>query len=146
MGRIYRAILVVLFIFIGSLQPVAAIAQNGPGFKTPSNNIFCIIVRPPNDPISYLRCDMMRMSSIIPEKPGDCDLDWGDAFLIAQNGDSGIRICHGDTAKDNDMTILHYGKMWSEGTFTCKSQVDGLTCANPQGHGFMLSRSLQRVF
>jgi hypothetical protein len=145
MNDIYRLLLAVLTLMI-SIHTMPAKAQNGPGFKTPSNNIFCIIVRPENDPISYLRCDIVRFNSPIPEKPGGCDLDWGDAFLIAQNGDVGIRICHGDTAKDNDMSILSYGRMWRQGAFTCKSQLDGLTCTNPKGHGFLLSRSLQRLF
>jgi len=142
-----RVILLIVLALVASSDPVAAIAQNGPGFKTPSNNIFCIIVRPPEEaPISYLRCDIMQVNSTAVDKPEGCTLNWGDAFLVAQNGDSGARICHGDTAKNNNMRVLPYGRMWKQESFTCASQADSLTCTNTKGHGFMLSRSLQRVF
>jgi hypothetical protein len=82
----------------------------------------------------------------MPDKPGDCELNWDDAFLVADNGDFGMRICHSDTAKDDRMTVLHYDRMWKQGAFTCKAQADGLTCTNANGHGFLLSKSLQRLF
>ena len=39
-----------------------------------------------------------------------------------------------------------YGATWQRHGFSCKSEPSGVTCVNPKGHGFELSRSGQRVF
>ena len=41
---------------------------------------------------------------------------------------------------------LGYGQSWEQGCFKCKSEQSGVTCANPSGHGFELSKSSQRAF
>jgi len=41
---------------------------------------------------------------------------------------------------------LAYGKSWRAGTFTCTSQVTGVTCRNRHGHGLFISRRTWRVW
>jgi len=123
-----------------------AAAQLG-GFKTPSNNIFCIL-EPPFEAGrgSDLRCDIMQTQGRLPRPPRDCDLSWGDAFSISENGNFAERICHGDTARNDELMVLPYGTEWRRGPFTCRSETGGLTCRNVRQHGFTVSRSSQRLF
>jgi hypothetical protein len=54
------------------------------GFKTPSGNTYCQIDE------RALRCDLKEMTTR-PRRPSDCDLEWGDAFVIEHDGRSGYR-------------------------------------------------------
>jgi len=143
----HRAIVVSVVVSVAAFLPSIAAAQTALGFKTPSNNIFCII-EPADEtqPDSDLRCDIQQTSSKPPPIPKDCPLSWGDAFSIGQNGNSGIRLCHGDTTRNDELMALPYGSVWNQGSFSCKSQTSGLTCVNRKGHGFMISRAVQKVF
>jgi hypothetical protein len=109
------------------------------GFKTPSSNIHCQLEGSSSDAISVLRCDIRQLDSIPPPKPPYCELDWGQAFAITEDGRVGERICHGDTVINNDLLTLSYGSVWQRAGFTCKSERTGLTCINSPGHGFSLS-------
>jgi hypothetical protein len=111
------------------------------GFKTPSNNIYCQLDE------AVLRCDIKQVSGATPaQRPRNCDLEWGDAFVIERDGRSGYRLCHGDTVANDELLTLSYGSTWNQEGYTCKSQQTGLTCMNPAGHGFSLSRNSQMVF
>ena len=118
----------------------SAAAQQPSGFKSPTGNIHCQSFE------SEVRCDIAQLSSPIPPKPRDCELDWGRAFAVAANSRSGARICHGDTAMDDSLPVLAYGGVWRRGGLTCTSEQTGVTCSNPQGHGFSISRAVQRLF
>jgi hypothetical protein len=126
--------------------PGGASAQSQPGFKMPSNNVYCIIEQGADgQSASDLRCDLQQTSSRRPP-PGDCPLSWGDAFSITADGDRGRLVCHGDTTKNDDLPVLPYGEHWDQDGYSCKSETSGVTCVNGAGHGFMLSRAVQRVF
>jgi hypothetical protein len=117
------------------------------GFKTPSSNIYCQYApRLAADYGPTLRCDMMQISNPLPRRPRDCDLEWGKAFEIAKDSAAGTRVCHGDTVKSDEMPVLNYGTTWQRDGFTCKSEPAGVTCINPLGHGFELSKNSQRIF
>lgn len=117
------------------------------GFRTPSNNIFCLLQGPYEDHAdSDLRCDIQQLSTRPPSPPRDCHLGWGDAFEIGHNADRAERACHGDTVRDDRLPALAYGSEWRQSGFVCRSEVSGLTCANAKGHGFTLSRSVQKIF
>jgi hypothetical protein len=109
------------------------------GFKTQSGNIHCQVDE------RVLRCDLKEMSTR-PRRPRSCDLEWGDAFVIEQNGQSGYRLCHRDTVVNDELLPLSYGNSWSQEGYTCKSEQTGLTCMNSTSHGFSLSRGGQKVF
>jgi hypothetical protein len=129
------------------LLATPAFAQDPAGFKMPSGNVYCQI-EPGYDghPQSDLRCDIMQINGQFPHPPADCDLSWGDAFAISERGRSGIRVCHGDTVRNDELPVLGYGATWNEGGFSCMSSPTGVTCTNSGGHGFSLSRAVQRVF
>jgi hypothetical protein len=119
----------------------AAMAQGAPsGFRSPSGNIHCQYFE------GEVRCDIAQISAPIPPKPRDCELDWGQAFAVAANSASGARLCHGDTAIDDSLPVLPYGNVWRRGNITCTSEQTGVTCSNGLGHGFSLSRAVQRLF
>jgi len=122
-----------------------AMAQDGRvGFRSPSNNIYCIFEEDVGE--DDIRCDIMEITNRPPPRPRDCDLDWGESFAIGSKATSGVRICAGDTVKDDQVPMLPYGKTWQHRGFTCKSEQSGVTCINGKGHGFELSRNAQRVF
>jgi uncharacterized protein DUF6636 len=147
MVMIHCAILVAVIALVANSLPRLAHAQAEMGFKTPSNNIFCIIEPPyENHPDSDLRCDLQQMSSKPPPRPGNCPLSWGDAFSIGQNANMSVLVCHGDTTRNDELGVLAYGSEWKQGGFLCNSEATGLTCVNAKGHGFALSRAVQRVF
>ena len=135
-------------VFVSALAFVApALAQPADelaGFRSPSNNIFCQADKA--DTGYVLRCDVMKISNRPPARPKDCDLDWGRAFEISDNGESGQRLCYGDTVMNEKLAPLAYGATWQRHGFSCKSEQSGVSCVNPKGHGFELSRSAQRMF
>jgi hypothetical protein len=78
--------------------------------------------------------------------PGGFVVIGSDAFEVTAGDTFGTRVCRGDTAVDQALPILHYGAVWNWNGLTCTSETTGLTCLNPRGHGFRLSKSLQEVF
>ncbi len=128
-------------------KPVAA--EQSDGFKSPSGNIHCQSFE--SDPGSgqagrSLRCDIRSITNRLPSRPRDCDLDWGQAFEVDTSAKSAERICHGDTVMDDKLRPLAYGQTWQRDGLNCKSEPSGVTCINPQGHGFELSKGSQRLF
>jgi hypothetical protein len=125
------------------LLTFAANAQSGPtGFQSPSKNITCQYFEYEKE--KSLRCDINAMETR-PQRPADCDLDYGGAFEMNANG-AAARICHGDTVMDKSLPVLAYGEVWQRGGFTCKSEQSGITCFNADRRGFSLARARQEVF
>jgi hypothetical protein len=122
------------------------------GLRMPSNNIVCTVQDPDEnlprvlDLPRVLECEIRNFRPTKHSPPKDCHLGWGDLFSITENGRIGELECHGDTIMHEDVMVLPYGMTWRHGPFTCRSEPNGLTCFNSQGHGFSLSRSSQRVF
>jgi Bacterial SH3 domain len=120
------------------------------GFKSPSGNIHCQAFAgrgtEGGSSKNLLRCDVLQMSSNPPPRPPDCESDWGQAFEIRQGDRLGQRICYSGTVHDEKLLTLSYGETWERLGFKCKSDAAGVTCTNSAGHGFELSRSVQRVF
>jgi hypothetical protein len=126
------------------IAPLPALAQSAPsGFLSPSKNIACQYFADGKN--ADIRCDIMEATVSVP-KPRDCELEWGRAFEISKTGQSGIRICHGDTIMDSKLPVLTYGQTFQRDGFTCKSEQSGVTCLNADRHGFSISRSAQSVF
>jgi hypothetical protein len=56
-------------------------------------------------------------------------------------------VCAGDPGFDPyHAPLLAYGHTWRQFGFTCRAQPGGLTCRNPRGHGWFLSRNRWRMF
>lgn len=136
--------LVVLLLFA---EPHRTKAQDPEGFQTPSHNIYCLVEGPFADgEVPDLRCELAEIASRTPPRPARCEGDWGLGFDVTQNGAVGQRICISDTIKNPSYPILPYGREWTGSGFTCRSETTGLTCSNSEGHGFRLSRGVQRLF
>ena len=120
----------------------AAMAQEG--FRSPSGNIHCQFFAGDSD--VTVRCDLRETSNRPPRRPRDCDLEWGKAFEVSSRSGRGALICHGDTVQDNRLPVLAYGRSVERRGLSCSSDRSGVTCRNPQGHGFALSRAKQSVF
>jgi hypothetical protein len=100
MALVSRTALAAIIAFVSPLLSQLGDAQTVAGFKTQSNNIYCMIESPvDNACVSNLRCDIMQMTDRRAPGPKNCPLSWGDAFAIAQNGTIGVRICHGYTTR-----------------------------------------------
>lgn len=119
-----------------------AMAQDG--FRSPTGNIHCQFFT--SDGESVLRCDLRQISKQSIPRPADCELDFGRAFEISTRATRGTPLCYGDTVQDNRLPMLAYDQTWRRGDLVCVAQRTGVTCKNADGHGFMLSQALQRVF
>jgi len=118
------------------------LAQDFLPFQSPTGNIGCAIML--GDP-AEVRCDLRAFTPSFAEKPADCDVDWGFAFVVGTSG-PGRPICAGDTVMMGDAPVLDYGQSIAAGGFTCLSEPTGMSCTNSQGHGFTIARAAQQVF
>jgi hypothetical protein len=122
-------------------------------FKSPSGNIVCVYTtrgspavvecgirtglkpKPPYTP----RCRELRL-----------DHNADRIGLSATGGRPRPPACSGDAGPyvgSGSARVLGYGKTWSgRGGLSCRSAFAGMTCRNPRGHGFFLSRERWRTF
>jgi hypothetical protein len=133
-----RAVLLSLALMLVALP---AAAQDYLAFRSPTGNIRCAIFLYDG---AYARCDLGQASPSY-RRPGWCDLDWGTGFGVGATG-PGEALCVGDTVWDESAEVLGYGQSLSFGPFTCRSEQTGMTCLNPGGGGFRVSRGSQQVF
>jgi hypothetical protein len=109
---------------------VPAMAAADRHFQTPSHKITCGEF-PSGGPGAFLRCDLLFLND--------------RAAFLRRTGRG--RLNHvTDAVGVPGAAELPYGKTRHFGPFTCTSRVSGLTCRNPAGHGFTVSRQRQRVF
>ncbi len=121
-----------------------ALAQEG--FRSPSGNIHCQFFGAGGGTDATIRCDLRQIANRPPPRPRDCDLEWGQAFVISARATRGTRLCYGDTVQDNRLPVLPYGRSFERGGLRCMSEQSGVSCRNVRGHGFSLSRGAQSVF
>ena len=112
-------------------------------FQSPTGNIGCMAI---TGDTAEIRCDLLELTPSFPNRPADCDLDWGDSFAIGADDRTGSLVCHGDTVFDPAAAILDHGITARFGPFTCASKKTGMTCTNAAGHGFAIARARQSVF
>lgn len=130
-----------IILAMAAVSPAAALAQELPeGFRTPTGNVQCLFFD-----ISSVRCSIATVSNRLPNRPADCELEWGHDFGLHAGSREGERLCVGDTIAE-DYPVLPYGESARHGAIVCRSARKGVTCINGDGAGFELSRSLQRVF
>lgn len=113
-------------------------------FETPSQNIQCVVGQEPG--ISDLACTIIERSGrpAFP-KPADCTSDWGHDFFMTNTG--AVRmLCQPLSRARDGFDRADYGVTGRFGGFVCHSSKKGLECKNEVGHGFFLSRSVQKVF
>jgi hypothetical protein len=112
-------------------------------FRTPSDNIHCLV----SSDEESIDCEIITVTvqSPLPERPSDCDLEWGQRFYMKEKGQAEL-ICTGDSVRDHKAKIVPYGENYAFGLFTCSSEKKGLSCYNNDGHGFFLSKEKQTLF
>jgi hypothetical protein len=111
--------------------------------QTPSGNIHCLF----STEAAAIDCEIIDITqrSPAPERPADCDLEWGNRFYLKAQGEAEL-ICTGDTLRNAEAQVVAYGETWAWGKLSCESAETGLSCSNEDGHGFMLSKAKQVVF
>jgi hypothetical protein len=115
---------------------------NSVGFRSPSKNIHCAGFMDAGG--TSLRCDILQNNAPIPERPKDCQIDYGNAFNMTLKGKS-VRLCYGDTVADA-YPVLQYGTTWKWAGFVCTSSTTGVRCMNLSGHGWQINKSAQTLF
>ena len=132
-------------------------------FSSPSKNIFCVFYpeqlsdsryRTPYVD-AYIRCDILQFNPTLKNVPrqsqedinifGRCTVSQMKAFIIEDQAMYAKSYCPTDVPAPEQF-VLEYGKNFSRGGLMCNSQMNGMTCQNSQGHGFFLSRNLQKLF
>lgn len=116
-------------------QPDSSFEQ----FQSPSRNIGCIALD------QTVRCDIRERSWAAPQRPADCELDYGNAVSLTA-GDAPRFVCAGDTAL-NDGPVLEYGRTNTVGLLSCTSTEAAMRCRDTEtGRGFAISRESYRLF
>ena len=109
--------------FLLCLLASPAAAQDYVNFHAPSGNIQCAIFT------------------------GEyAEFDWGSSFAVDAVSRKGYLACVSDAVANDDGLELGYGKSIALGGFECSSEKSGMTCTNPAGHGFTLSKARQKLF
>jgi hypothetical protein len=111
-----------------------------PVFLTPSRNIGCAIST------DSVRCDIVERSYDLPEKPADCDGDFGQSISVGRDGIATF-VCVTDTVVDPGAPVLPYGTSTEVGDFGCTSSEAHIACYHlGSEHGFELSRESPALF
>ena len=115
---------------------------DGYGFRTPTGNVYC------NGSIEggEMYCSIVERSGPpAMADTGDCSAFWGHHVQLERTGPARV-ICGTEPRKSSYTDIAPYGVSASFAEITCLSEMTGLQCTNPEGHGFFLSRKEQRVW
>jgi hypothetical protein len=138
---------------LGALTPLAAQARPADSgfFATPSGNIVCLYLDGKGVAAALLECGIKSGLRPAPPRDADCrTLDYvGNRVILNLSGRAQPVACAGDAGPFASATAppaLPYGTRWRSGGLSCSSQRTGLTCRNPAGHGFFLSRAAWRSF
>ena len=110
-------------------------------FHTPSGNIVCAagpLIRTDGSLVRGrhgLLCVVFSASDSRGQK----------TWYMLPSGRAGVAFVQGNIRSEG-LAFLGYGRSWARYGFRCESMRSGLTCRNPAGHGFFLSRETQRLF
>ena len=112
-----------------------------PGFRSPTGNIQCFVVK-------SLYCGIDK-ANYRQRLQGKCDLDWHGFQLNAVSRarsycTSNAAYNLGNERPNN--AKLAYGESFRHGVFTCLSRITGVTCRNQHGHGLFISRQAYRTW
>ena len=113
--------------------------------RTPSGNIECSVgIGDTSDII----CQIHERQGTPPRaRPGGCRGAWGHNYELMEQG--AVRMTCGGPGPRNPspgVFVARYGTSERFGDITCSSSEAGFECRNRDGHGFMLSRRMQRVY
>jgi hypothetical protein len=144
-----------ILVTLGACALVAAASAGAttplPGIRSPTGNISCFLVASGPD---LLLCSIAHSSyaGALQAKcmrPDGSGVDW-HGFELRPTKSGGLN-CTGGILYDNgkyrpQYAMLPYGTSWHRAAFTCTSRRTGVTCQNPGGHGFFISRGSYRTW
>lgn len=114
-------------------------------FATPSKNIECWVGESFEG--SDIECTIYQKGGTPPApRPAGCTQNWGHVFFMTDRGFVSMECKTVAGQGQGAQHVAEYGVTSSFGGFTCTSARTGLECRNLDGHGFFLSRAVQRVF
>lgn len=134
-----------IFLAAGVFLAGPALADVSP-FKTPSGNIECYIGTGDGPP--DLSCTIFSFTGTpnVP-RPLSCSGAWGHEYTLLARGP--VRMSCGGPGSKNaapGVEVAPYGVSADWGGISCTSERTGLTCKNADGHGFILSRRVLKVW
>jgi len=114
-------------------------------FATPSGNIECWVGEDFNG--SDISCTIFDRSkpAAVPQLQ-TCPLHRGITVKMLDRGYVEARCTAAGDRPSGGQSVADYGVTGTFGGFACHSSTRGLECRNEDGHGFFLSRAVQRVF
>ena len=129
------AVLVVLALVAVVAMPARASVHAPYTFRTPSSNIIC--------DLAFSSPRQGRIGCAV-RSTGTRDA-YPKTWSLAAAGR--VTVARIDNSPDPNGAVLAYGHSLRRGPFRCASSRTGLECRSVwSGHGFFLSRALQRVY
>jgi hypothetical protein len=118
-------------------------------FKTPSRNIVCgWSIAPSGD--GSIQCGVKSGLKPPPPRVHCTAGDPNDKRVsLTATGRAVPVTCAGDPGPflvEAKASVLAYGRTWSGGGISCRSETAGVTCTNRAAHGFFVSRERWRTF
>lgn len=127
-----------------TLAPAAMADADVFNFETPTGNIDCSVGVERD--FTEIYCTIHeRSGSPAAPRPAGCDSDWGHNFFMRNRGPVQI-VCEPKGPNYEAMERAEYGVTGRMDGIDCTSSRQGLECRNEDGHGFFLSRAVQRLF
>jgi len=146
-----RLLVVTLLALVAS---VPASATNLPGFRSPSGNISCLFIPSSSGAPATILCKLAH-ADYAKALQARCmgstgaGVDWhGFSLPAARKGAVNCSggILYNPTTQHPRYITLAYGKTWRQKMFSCTSQLNGVNCSNPSGHGMFISRQTWRTW
>ncbi|APZ52973.1 DUF6636 domain-containing protein [Salipiger abyssi] len=134
---------IAFLVLAGLAAPVAADVSP---FRTPSDNIRCWIGTGAGAP--DLSCEIVEINGT-PNvaRPASCSGPWGHKYVLLSRGPARLE-CGAPIkgASPSGVDVAPYGVSSDWGGISCLSERTGLRCQNADGHGFLLSRRVLKVW
>jgi hypothetical protein len=134
---------------LGLAVSVPASAANLPGFRSPSGNISCLFIPSSSGAPATILCKLAHADYAQALQSRCKGLDW-HGFLLPAARKGAVNcsggILYNPTTQHPHYITLAYGKTWRQKMFSCTSQVNGVNCSNPHGHGMFISRQTWRTW
>ena len=145
-----RLVLVLLVLSIAAPASAATL----PGFRSPSGNISCLFIPGGSGGTTATILCKLAHADYAKALQARCmgstgaGVDWhGFSLPAARKGAVSCSggILYNPTTQHPSYITLAYGKTWRQKMFSCTSQLTGVTCSNPHGHGMFISRQTWRT-
>jgi hypothetical protein len=141
-----RLLIVTLLVLIAAASASAATL---PGFRSPSGNISCLFIPSSSGAPATILCKLAHADYAQALQARCNGLDW-HGFLLPAARKGAVNcsggILYNPSTQHPSYITLAYGKTWRHKMFSCTSQLRGVNCSNPHGHGMFMSRQTWRTW